>query len=214
VPILALRPRPDRAPAQLAAIVLGLAVLLTGPAAYAASTMTTAYGGGDPSAGPAIAGPRGGFGGGAPAFVGGGRAFAGGGPAIGGGAGVGGQGFAGGQRLGGSLDGATLDYLVANRGTARWIVAVGGANAAGQIELDTRQPVMAMGGFSGGDDAPTLAQLQALVADGSLRFVAPEGGGPGGRSSGIAEWVQSACTPVTVNGTATAAYDCAGASAG
>ena len=69
-------------------------------------------------------------------------------------------------------------------------------NAAGQIELDTRQPVMAMGGFSGGYEAPTLAELQALVADGSLRFVAPEGAGPGGRSSGIAEWVQAACTPL------------------
>ena len=61
--IVALRPRPDRAPAQLGAIVLGLAVLLAGPAAYAAYTMTTAYGGGDPAAGPATAGVRGGPGG-------------------------------------------------------------------------------------------------------------------------------------------------------
>src|SRR5262249_4963810 len=75
LPICALGPRPDRAPAQLAAIGLAVAVLLTGPAAYVASTMTTAYAGGDPSAGPAIAVPRGGFGE-VPSF-GGNRAFVG-----------------------------------------------------------------------------------------------------------------------------------------
>lgn len=44
---------------------------------------------------------------------------------------------------------------------ATWIVAVSGAQSAASIELATGAPVMAMGGFSGTDAAPTLDQLQA-----------------------------------------------------
>ncbi len=156
-----------------AAGVLGVAVLLAGPAAYAIDTMGTALGGGDPSAGPAVAGS--GFGG-----PGGGGTFAGGGP--GGGT---------------TVDDALTSYLVANQGGATWIVAVSGADEAGSIELATGLPVMAMGGFSGSDPAPTLAQLQADVASGQLRYVLLGGrGGPGGRggSSDVSSWV-------TANGT-------------
>ena len=80
-----------------------------------------------------------------------------------------------------SLDTATLDYLVANQGSATWLVAVSDATSAGQVELATGRAVMAMGGFTGSDNALTLAQLQALVASGELRFVAVGGGG-GGRA--------------------------------
>src|SRR5207247_10433405 len=89
------------------------------------------------------------------------------------------------------FDSALIDYLVANRGSATWIVAVSGANEAGTIELQTGLPVMAMGGFNGGDPAPTLAQLQAYVASGQLRYVliGGRGGGPDGGSSEISTWV-------------------------
>jgi 4-amino-4-deoxy-L-arabinose transferase-like glycosyltransferase len=95
------------------------------------------------------------------------------------------------------------DYLLANRGSADWIVAVQGANEAAQIELATGQPVMAMGGFTGTDPAPTLAQLQEYVGSGRLRYVIVGGaGGPGGPGDGgpaggrgttgeIAQWVAS-----------------------
>ena len=234
LPALALRPRPGRARVQLAAAVVGLAVLLAGPAAYAVDTMTSAYSGGDPSAGPQSASTDRGPGAGAPAGIGG--PLANGGPLAIGGAGqppVGIDGgtrgtppssaqgsageIAGGPGGGGELSAAVTDYLLANQGSATWIVAVSGATSAGQVEIATGEPVMAMGGFNGGDDAPTLEQLQSLIASAELRFVAVGGGGgaPGGASStSISTWVSSACTAVTIDGSTTSVYDCAGAATG
>jgi 4-amino-4-deoxy-L-arabinose transferase-like glycosyltransferase len=204
------RPRWRRAAALGAG--LGLAVLLAGPAAFAVDTMRTAYSGGDPSAGPTATGASSGpgrFAGGAPA---------GGGPAAGAlpvppdgtadGAANGVEdgttdgarpddrlaagddgGFGGGVQV----DDALASYLAANQGSATWIVAVNGANQAGSIELATGLPVMAMGGFSGNDPAPTLEQLQAYVESGQLRYVlignGGGGGGPNAGSSDISAWV-------------------------
>ena len=212
---------------QLGGAVLGVLVLLAGPAAYAADTVQTAYAGGDPAAGPAIAAAAGpGSLRGVIANVGRGGGLGGpggqppagavpGGPPPDGGQGLPGgavnPGGAGGGPGGLGVDSATLDYLVANQGSARWIVAVTGADTAGQIELQTSRAVMAMGGFTGSDDAPTLAQLQALTASGELRFVLVAGsGGPGGGSSALSDWVTATCTPVVVNGSTTSVYDCAG----
>ncbi len=190
---------------SMVAATVALVALMIGPAAYAASTIGTAYSGGDPSAGPSSG--QGGFGGqaGGPGGAGGG-APTGGGPAAGFGGGAGGGGG------GGATSQAVLDYLVANRGTASWIVAISSANQAGSIELATGEPVMAMGGFSGSDPTPTLAQFQALVASGQLRFAILNGGGgggPGGRSgtaSEVSTWVSQNCTAVTIDGTTI--YDC------
>jgi 4-amino-4-deoxy-L-arabinose transferase-like glycosyltransferase len=214
LPIVALRPRLDRARAQVAAAALGIAVLLVAPAAYAADTMATAYSGGDPAAGPASVdaggGPgQGGFAGGQGGFASGGAAGA---PnAIRGGApgGFGGPGGAG-------LDSAMLDYLVANQGSAEWVVAVSGGNSASELEIETGRAVMAMGGFTGSDSAPTVEQLQALVASGDLRFVAVggDGGRPDAGSSSVSAWVTSACTAVSVDGSSSTVYDCAGAVGG
>ncbi len=76
---------------------------------------------------------------------------------------------------------------------------------------------MAMGGFSGSDNALTLDRFRALVASGELRFVSTaSGGGPGGQagSSEVTSWVASACTPVTVDGATTSVFDCAAAVTG
>jgi 4-amino-4-deoxy-L-arabinose transferase-like glycosyltransferase len=170
-----------------AAGVLALVAVLAGPAAYAIDTMQTAYAGGDPSAGPEVAnasGP-GGFNRTADGNQQNGQ-FAGppatssiGGPTDGmAGAPTGGIG-------GGQVDSALLDYLVANRGSATWIVAVSGANEAGSIELSTGIPVMAMGGFSGSDPAPTMEQLKSYAASGQLRYVLIGGAG----------WVDPAARP-------------------
>jgi 4-amino-4-deoxy-L-arabinose transferase-like glycosyltransferase len=210
LPIVTLRPRPDRHRTQLAAAALGIAVLLAAPAAYAADTMATAYSGGDPSAGPAVADAGGPGGGGfargafAPPATNGGTVNA-----LRPGAAFGGPG-------GASLDAAMREYLVANQGSARWIVAVPGGNSASELELETGRAVMAMGGFTGSDNAPTLQQLQTLVAAGELRFVAVggEGGRPDAGSSSISAWVSSACTAVSVDGSSSAVYDCAGAVTG
>src|SRR2546427_12776169 len=87
---------------------------------------------------------------------------------------------------------------------------------------------MAMGGFSGGDPAPTLAQLQAYVASGQLRYVligGGAGGGPGGGppgfggggpnggspSAGIEGWVPPVGPVVGYGGRARAPFDPPGA---
>jgi len=176
------------------AAIVGLAAILVGPTVWTAATVGRAISGGDPVAGPAGstgAGGAGGFGG----------------PG----------GFAGDA---GGTSQALVDYLVANRGTATWLVAVSSANAAGPLQLTTGVPVMAMGGFMGGDPAPTLAQIQAYVHSGQLRFVLLGGGGgagPGGFFGGDGQgnvasarnaWVQSSCAPVS--GVASGSlYDCA-----
>ena len=194
------------------AVGLGIAVLVAAPAAYAVDTMGTAYSGGTVAAGPAVAGSGGGpgiagrapgagtgtvDGGGAPGLADGDRPA--GAPPTGafpgGVAPTGGPGLGRGGGLGGQVDAALTDYLAANQGVATWIVAVSGAEQAGSIQLATGLPVMAMGGFNGGDPAPTLDQLKAYVASGQLRYVlVGGGGGPNGGSSTITDWV-------TANGT-------------
>jgi 4-amino-4-deoxy-L-arabinose transferase-like glycosyltransferase len=121
-----------------------------------------------------------------------------------------------------SADSALVSYLVANRGSATWIVAATSAQEAGPLELATGLPVMAMGGFTGSDPAPTLDQLKAYVASGQLRYVLAGGGNGGGNGGGGGSdatasdrnaWVTSACTLVDYGGSGTSTlYDCAGAS--
>jgi 4-amino-4-deoxy-L-arabinose transferase-like glycosyltransferase len=193
----------------VAAAALGICAALLAPAAYALDTVGSSTGGGDPHPGPGTAS---GFGfGGGPGNFGGGN--------LGGGRGFGLPGDGGGVG-GNSSDTALLDYLVSNRGTATWIVAVSGSQEAGSIEIATGLPVMAMGGFTGSDPTPTLDQLKSYIASGKLRFVIASGvsgggfGGPGGfggtDSSSISTWVTSSCKAVNDIGTASL-YDCAGA---
>ena len=125
---------------------------------------------------------------------------------------------AGGPGMGNAAaDQALVTYLVAHQGSATWIVAATSAGEAGPIELATSLPVMAMGGFTGSDPAPTLDQLKAYVASGQLRYVLAGGGngGPGGSdatASARNAWVTSACTLVDYGGSGTSTiYDCAGA---
>jgi 4-amino-4-deoxy-L-arabinose transferase-like glycosyltransferase len=197
------------------AAAVGVCAMLLAPAAYALDTTGTAYGGGDPHPGPGTTSDFGGNGGGLP----------------GGGFGGGGGGrilvfpqipgvtlpLGNGSAPGSAGDSALYSYLVANRGSATWIVAINSAQDAGNIELATGLPVMAMGGFTGSDPAPTLDQLKSYVASGKLRFVLAGGGGggggggfAGGDSSDRTTWVTSTCKAVDYGGSASL-YDCAGA---
>ena len=69
---------------------------------------------------------------------------------------------------------------------------------------------MAIGGFNGSDPSPTLAQFQQYVADGQVHwFIASgTGGGPGGGSNEISEWVEANFAATTVDGTTL--YDLSG----
>ena len=76
----------------------------------------------------------------------------------------------------------------------RWAAAAIGSMSVSDLELKTGSSLMAIGGFTGGDPSPTLAQFQQYVADGQVRyFLADSGrGGPvrsphriGGRHHGV-----------------------------
>jgi hypothetical protein len=114
---------------------------------------------------------------------------------------------------GATVSDALVTYLEANRGDARWIAATNGSNAAAGIQLASGEPVMAIGGFSGRDPAPTLDEFIALVRDGSVRFyVGGAGAGGMGGDSSIAAWAQQHGTLVdtSLTGGATV-YDLSGA---
>jgi len=189
-------------PATAAAIAL--AAMLVGPASYSLATVSRADAGGDPHAGPAqqgllAGGPRGM----PPAAM---RAD---GPPLGaepiGEAPIARVPVAGAPDGGGpfaaTMDRSLLDYLLDNYQGETWLVAVNGANEAAAIQLATGKPVMAMGGFSGMDAAPTLDQLKELVRGGKLRYVIAQSGGPDGRgSSVVSEWIIASGTPITIGG--------------
>jgi 4-amino-4-deoxy-L-arabinose transferase-like glycosyltransferase len=102
-------------------------------------------------------------------------------------------------------DNAALAALV-KRADNRWAAATVGSFTAGSLELKTGASVMAIGGFTGSDNSPTLAQFQAYVADGQVRYFIPgDRKGPPGAKSGTASeittWVQQNFMPIDVGGT-------------
>nr|WP_125079772.1 glycosyltransferase family 39 protein [Mycobacterium sp. P7213] len=121
-------------------------------------------------------------------------------------------------------DNPALDALVSETDN-RWAAATVGSMLTSKLELRTTKSVMAIGGFSGGDDSPTLAQFQRYVADRQIRYFI-EGHGPGGpggpaappklgphgdsgdgTADQITAWVKATFTAVQVGDTAV--YDLA-----
>jgi 4-amino-4-deoxy-L-arabinose transferase-like glycosyltransferase len=120
-----------------------------------------------------------------------------------GGQGPGGPGGFGGR--GGVADNPTLDNLV-DGADNRWAAATVGSMGASSLELKTGASVMAIGGFTGADNSPTLEQFQAYVADHEVRYFISGGhDGPAWRESGtandIATWVKQNFRPIDVAGT-------------
>jgi hypothetical protein len=92
-----------------------------------------------------------------------------------------------------NTDTALISYLLAHKGDAKYLVAVASSNEADSIILETNQPVMALGGFSGSDLILTTNQLATLVKSGTVRYFllnGSGGGGPGGSSpSTLITWI-------------------------
>ena len=114
-------------------------------------------------------------------------------------AGASGQFGGGGLGGSGSVDTPLIKYLEAHKGSAKYLVAMVSSNEADSIILQTNQPVMALGGFSGSDPILTTAQLAALVKSGTVRFFlinGSGGGGPGGGQSALITWITQHGTAV------------------
>lgn len=105
----------------------------------------------------------------------------------------------------GQSDNAQLQALVDDADT-RWAAAAIGSMQVSDLELKTGQSLMAIGGFTGGDPSPTLAEFQQYVSDGQVRyFIASDRGGPPGRRGGsageITSWVEQTFAKTDVGGT-------------
>lgn len=145
----------------LAGSAVALVLLLAAPTAWAAMPVANAPGDMLPAAGPDRGpGPRG-------ARV---PFPAGGGP--------GGPGPAAGPGPG-RADPRLVQHLLERRGGARWILAVPSAGTASPLMLAAKAPVMALGGFGGGDRILDADGFAALVARGEVRFVLADEVGPG-----------------------------------
>jgi 4-amino-4-deoxy-L-arabinose transferase-like glycosyltransferase len=208
-----------RASARLAASAAVLAVL-AGPAAYSLATVGRSLTGSNPLAGPAAV---------AKAGVGGGAAqrgqrppqgaeanrgaalFAarpGAGPSLGSAAFGGGASGAPGGAMGSAVGKATISYLEAHQGTARYMLAAVGSTTAGAVALQSGRNVIDIGGFNGSDPSPNLSQLKQLVESGQLHYVLLDanrnaGGRFGLSSSATRErdsWIESRGTAVKVAG--------------
>jgi 4-amino-4-deoxy-L-arabinose transferase-like glycosyltransferase len=90
--------------------------------------------------------------------------------------------------------------------TTRWAAATDGSQSAASLELASGgQAVMAIGGFTGSDPAPTLAQFKAYVAAGDITYYIAGGGmgggpGGGGSASQITSWVEAHFKSVKIGG--------------
>lgn len=101
--------------------------------------------------------------------------------------------------MGGGVSDEVIAYLEANQGSAKYLLAATGSQTTSSIIIQTGKAVVTIGGFSGTDPAPTVSQLEEMVASGALKYVliGGGGGGPRGGSSEISQWVQEHGTAVT-----------------
>ena len=63
-----------------------------------------------------------------------------------------------------------VDYLEANQGDAKYLVAAIDSGVASPIILNTDEPVIDFGGFEGRDPVFSIKRLAGLVSEGSVRF--------------------------------------------
>ncbi|MDP4107004.1 MAG: glycosyltransferase family 39 protein [Bacillota bacterium] len=243
---------------MLGAAAAGLAASLAGPFAFTIQTIATPHTGSMPSAGPTTNGdgfPGGGFGGGQmPPGANSANSSSGqsGNPGFGGGqmpsgansanssAGQSGNtgnssgnnsvnfkqgGFGGADETPGS---AIVKRLQKNASKYTWVAATVGSQSSAPYQLATGEPIMDIGGFTGSDPTPTLAQFKNYVSEGKIHYyissgrgfdrmgssnstngetngstsAANFGNGPmgGGSNSEITTWVQNNFKLITVDG--------------
>jgi 4-amino-4-deoxy-L-arabinose transferase-like glycosyltransferase len=174
-------------PAVILTLVLALGL---GSTAYAVSTAAQTHSGSIPTSGPGTS------------AMGAGVAGGQGGPG-----GSGGPVRSGGTPPGGDRGGqanSELNALLAKT-TTTWAAAANGSQSAASLELASGRSVIGLGGWSGSDNAPTLAQFKQYVAEGKITYYVSGGqnggGGRGGSTSAASEiqaWVAANFTATTV----------------
>ncbi len=191
-------------PAVVVTLVLALGV---GSSAYAVSTASQTHSGSIPTSGPSTSamgggpggagGRQGGFGGTRPSqsTTSQSRPDQASSDA---------QGAPGGGGGGDSQASSEVAALLAKT-TSTWAAATNGSQSAATLELASGKAVIGIGGWSGGDNAPTLAQFQQYVAEGKVSYYVAGGHDQGGSTSSGSEilaWVTANFTAQTVGGTA------------
>jgi 4-amino-4-deoxy-L-arabinose transferase-like glycosyltransferase len=107
---------------------------------------------------------------------------------------------------------ALISYLEAHQGSTKFLLATPSSNMADSIILTTNKPVMAMGGFSGGDPILTTSSLQTLIQNNTVHFFlinAPRttqgqngarggfgGFGGNGQNASLTTWISNHCSAV------------------
>ena len=112
---------------------------------------------------------------------------------------------------GGAATSAALSKLLENGASGyKWAAATVSSTSAASLELSSNGvPVMAIGGFTGSDPAPSLAEFKKLVAEHEIHYFIGGGFGGGGAVGGagsgdasqITSWVESHFTSKTEGGT-------------
>ncbi|MFJ9894376.1 ArnT family glycosyltransferase [Streptomyces sp. NPDC091280] len=106
------------------------------------------------------------------------------------------QGGGGGMGGGTQVSSEMIAYLKKHQDGATWLLAVSTDQTASSIILESGQPVISMGGWSGSDNAMTLAKLKSLVKSGKLHYIIVSSDGGQGTNSEIATWVKAHGTAV------------------
>ncbi|MFF3566972.1 glycosyltransferase family 39 protein [Nocardia jiangxiensis] len=182
----------------VAALIVAVLAGLAGPVAYTVDSLGKSQGdGGMASAGPQVPGSGWGPGGGHRG-PGGPRGNAQ--PGDSAKAGHGGPGWNSGPSA------QIVAMLKSDAGRYTWAGAAVSSHGANSYQLAADVSVMSIGGFSGGDPAPTLAQFQQYVAQGRIHyFIAGDDRGPHGdsdsESAKITAWIEQHYTATTVDGT-------------
>jgi 4-amino-4-deoxy-L-arabinose transferase-like glycosyltransferase len=99
---------------------------------------------------------------------------------------------------------STSSWLPENPSGYRWAAATVSSTSAASLELSSDGvPVMAIGGFTGSDPAPTLTEFKQFVSQHKIHYFVTSGsgggfGGSSGDSAQITSWVEAHFTAKTV----------------
>jgi 4-amino-4-deoxy-L-arabinose transferase-like glycosyltransferase len=103
-----------------------------------------------------------------------------------------------------TADNVALQAMLRNSHN-RWAAATISSRSAAPMQLQTGTSIMAIGGFSGSDNSPTLQQFQQYVEDGQIHYFIPANArvprGRDGVASVINAWVEHHFTGTDVGGT-------------